>query len=144
MNKLTAKQKRFVEEYLVDLNATQAAIRAGYSEKTAEQGAAQLLRNIKVAVAIQTAQAERSERTQLTVDMVVERLLLEALRIGHNASQAGRVAAWAHLGKHLGMFVERTINDNFNYVVSNEPLTAEEWSEKYSNPSPEDARQTKH
>ena len=48
MAKLTPKQQRFVDEYLIDLNATQSAIRAGYSPKTAEQGAAQLLRNIKV------------------------------------------------------------------------------------------------
>ena len=45
---LTPKQKRFCEEYLIDLNATQAAIRAGYSLKTAEQTASRLLRNVKV------------------------------------------------------------------------------------------------
>lgn len=45
---LTDKQKRFCEEYLIDLNATQAAIRAGYSPKTAEQTASRLLRNVKV------------------------------------------------------------------------------------------------
>lgn len=45
---LTPKQKRFCEEYLIDLNATQAAIRAGYSPKTAEQTASRLLRNVKV------------------------------------------------------------------------------------------------
>lgn len=45
---LTNKQKRFCEEYLIDLNATQAAIRAGYSPKTAEQTASRLLRNVKV------------------------------------------------------------------------------------------------
>ena len=45
---LTDKQKRFCEEYLIDLNATQAAIRAGYSPKTAEQTASRLLRNVNV------------------------------------------------------------------------------------------------
>lgn len=45
---LTDKQKRFCDEYLIDLNATQAAIRAGYSPKTAEQTASRLLRNVKV------------------------------------------------------------------------------------------------
>lgn len=69
---LTPKQARFVEEYLIDLNATQAAIRAGYSAKTAEQGGAQLLRNIKVAAAIKEAQDARSKRTAITQDMVLE------------------------------------------------------------------------
>lgn len=71
---LTHRQRRFVEEYLVDLNATQAAIRAGYSKKTAEQGAAQLLRNIKVLDAIAKAQEARSIRTGITQDMVLEEL----------------------------------------------------------------------
>lgn len=62
---LTPKQQRFVDEYLIDLNATQAAIRAGYSEKTAEQGAAQLLRNIKVLNAIQERQAQLQEEVQI-------------------------------------------------------------------------------
>ena len=52
MRKLTPKQQQFVEEYLVDLNATQAAIRAGYSAKTAEFQASRLLRNAKVQAAI--------------------------------------------------------------------------------------------
>jgi phage terminase small subunit len=56
---LTPKQARFVEEYLVDLNAKQAAIRAGYSPKTAEVQGCRLLRNVQVAAAIQRAQAER-------------------------------------------------------------------------------------
>jgi hypothetical protein len=58
---LTPKQARFVEEYLVDLNAKQAAIRAGYSPKTAEVQGCRLLRNVQVAAAIQRAQAERCE-----------------------------------------------------------------------------------
>ena len=48
MAKLTAKQQRFCDEYLIDLNATQAAIRAGYSKKTAAQTAARLLTNVKI------------------------------------------------------------------------------------------------
>lgn len=71
---LNNKQQRFVEEYLVDLNATQAAIRAGYSKATASQGAAQLLSNIKVQSAVAEAQKERSKRTQVTSDMVVREL----------------------------------------------------------------------
>ncbi|MBS8227112.1 terminase small subunit [Vannielia litorea] len=75
---LTPKQQRFVEEYLVDLNATQAAIRAGYSPKTAEQQGSRLLGNAKVAAAVSEAQAARSERTEITSDWVLTRLADEA------------------------------------------------------------------
>lgn len=70
---LTDKQARFCEEYLVDLNATQAAIRAGYSAKTAEQSGPRLLGNVGVVAAIAAAQAERSTRTAITVDDVLRR-----------------------------------------------------------------------
>ena len=59
---LVPKIDRFVDEYLVDLNGTQAAIRAGYSEKTAAQQASRLLRNVKVQQAIATRQRELAER----------------------------------------------------------------------------------
>jgi len=71
---LTPKQQLFVQEYLIDLNATEAAKRAGYSEKTAESQASRLLRNVKVANAIQVAQAERSKATGLTAERVVQEL----------------------------------------------------------------------
>jgi phage terminase small subunit len=70
---LTDKQRRFVDEYLIDLNATQAAIRAGYSGKTANEQAARLLANVSVAAAIQRAQEKRSTRTQITQDMVLQK-----------------------------------------------------------------------
>lgn len=72
--RLTEKQKRFVEEYLVDLNATQAAIRAGYSPKTAEQVAYQLLQKTSVSTEIQLAIKKRSERTEITQDRVLREL----------------------------------------------------------------------
>lgn len=75
--RLTDKQKRFVTEYLVDLNATQAAIRAGYSEKTACEQGARLLANVKVQAAVQKGKAERAKRTEITQD----RVLLEYARI---------------------------------------------------------------
>lgn len=75
---LTAKQQRFVAEYLIDLNQTQAAIRAGYSEKTAAEQASRLLTNVKVADAIQAAMKARSERTQIDADWVLKRLARDA------------------------------------------------------------------
>ena len=71
---LTPRQQRFVEEYLVDLNATQAAIRAGYSRKTAQEQSSRLLSNVMVAAAVATAQAKRSERTEVTQDRVLTEL----------------------------------------------------------------------
>lgn len=76
MADLTPRQARFVEEYLIDLNATQAAIRAGYSEKTAEAQASRLLTKVKVASAVALAQARRSERTEITQDSVLRELAL--------------------------------------------------------------------
>jgi phage terminase small subunit len=71
---LTPKQQRFVAEYLIDLNATQAAIRAGYSAKTAHSQGPRLLENVDVAAAIQVALDERAERTGVTQDRVIAEL----------------------------------------------------------------------
>ncbi|HCF9553280.1 TPA: terminase small subunit [Pseudomonas aeruginosa] len=71
---LTKKQRLFVEEYLVDLNATQAAIRAGYSTRRAAEIGYQLLQRPEVAQAIQAAMAERSKRTEVEADYVIRRL----------------------------------------------------------------------
>lgn len=78
VGELTPKQQRFVDEYLIDLNATQAAIRAGYSEKTAQAQGSRLLSNVMVAEAIAAAQVTRSERTRIDADWVLERLAAEA------------------------------------------------------------------
>lgn len=71
---LTEKQKKFVEEYLIDLNATQAAIRAGYSVKTADQQGSRMLTNVKVRQAIAEKMAERSRRTGINQDRVLTEL----------------------------------------------------------------------
>ncbi len=103
---LTPKQACFVEEYLVDLNATQAALRAGYSPKTAYSQGERLLKNVEVHRAIQEAQEARSERTGITQDEVIQGLKKEAALEGDGSSHSARVAAWAHLGKHLGIFTD--------------------------------------
>ena len=75
---LTPKQQRFVEEYPIDLNATQAYIRAGYTGKGAQQSALALLSNPVIAAALQQARAERSERVGIEADHV----LIELARVG--------------------------------------------------------------
>ena len=75
---MTKKQKRFVEEYLIDLNAAQAAIRAGYSPHTAKDIGCENLAKPNIAAAISQAMAERSRRTGINQD----RVLQELARIG--------------------------------------------------------------
>lgn len=65
------KRKRFVEEYVIDCNATQAAERAGYSPKTSHVQGSRLLRNAKVRAAIDSKLAEKAKRTELTADEVL-------------------------------------------------------------------------
>lgn len=77
-DRLTDRQQRFVEEYLCDLNATQAAIRAGFSPATASEQGARLLANVNVRAAIDRAKAERSRRTGIHADLVLEELALLA------------------------------------------------------------------
>ena len=110
MSKLTPKQSRFVEEYLIDLNATQAAIRAGYSEKRADAIGYENLRKPEIKEAIQNAQAKLSDACLVSQKMVIEGLKAEATLSGEGSSHSARVSAWGLLGKHLGMFVEKTEN----------------------------------
>lgn len=132
MDKLTPKQQRFVEEYLVDLNATQAAIRAGYSARNADKIASQLLGKSRVAAAIAYAKAERSARVAVSADYVlnnlveiVERSMQRAPVVNMKGEQVvdeegrfvwrfdGKTATRALelLGKHLGMYKDRVEND---------------------------------
>lgn len=73
-DKLTVKQQMFVKEYLVDLNATQAAIRAGYSSRTANRTAAKWLSKAVIQEAIQKAMDKRATRIELSADMVLSEL----------------------------------------------------------------------
>ena len=128
MVKLTDKQTAFVREYLVDLNATQAAIRAGYSERTASRIGPQLLGKNCVREAIEKAQAKRARRVEVTQDYVlsnlvevVERTMQRAPVLDRKGEQVtdeeGR-AVWTFdakganralelLGKHLGIFTDK-------------------------------------
>ncbi|HBO04340.1 MAG TPA: terminase small subunit [Eubacterium sp.] len=83
---LTAKQKRFCDEYLIDLNATQAAIRAGYSEKTAYRTGADNLRKPQIEEYIAKRQKELSRSTEITQERVIKELALIAF--SNNADYA--------------------------------------------------------
>lgn len=95
---LTEKQRLFVDEYLIDLNATQAAIRAGYSKKTAGQIGDENLKKPQIANAIQEAQAKRSERVQVDADYVLARLVeidrMDVLDIMTDAMSLKPLSEW--------------------------------------------------
>lgn len=73
---MTSKQQQFIAEYLIDLNATEAAKRAGYSAKTAYSIGQQLLKKFEIQEAIKAAQLARSERTHITQDAVLQEIAL--------------------------------------------------------------------
>lgn len=100
--KLPAKQQAFVREYLIDLNATAAAARAGYKDGAYGR---QLLTLPNVADVIQAALARRAARTELTQDYVLNGL--RGIADDSNQNGAPRVRALELLGKHQGMFVDR-------------------------------------
>ena len=122
MAKFTNKQQKFVAEYLVDLNGTQAAIRAGYSPKTANPAASRLLADVNIQAALAEAFAERSQRTHIDQDWVVEHLALNvdmAMKAEPVFNQKGEPTgeytyqgsvanrALELLGRHTGGFAER-------------------------------------
>lgn len=73
-DKLNPKQKAFCEEYLIDLNGTQSAVRAGYSKKTANEQASQLLAKLNIQEYVQELMDARSKRTEITADAVLQEL----------------------------------------------------------------------
>ena len=127
MANLTPKQQRFVEEYLIDLNATQSAIRAGYSEKTANEQGSRLLANVSISEAIAEAQNKRVERTEITQDYVltnIQKVIERCMQVqqvdncltqtedGELAQafmfkEQGALKGLELLGKHLGMFKDK-------------------------------------
>lgn len=111
---LNDKQRRFVEEYLIDLNATQAAIRAGYSAKTAQEQGARLLSNVMVKKAIEIGlktKEKQSERKAADVLRDIQRVSSKAMtQLDEEFSAAavnGALKALELEGKHLGMFTDK-------------------------------------
>jgi phage terminase small subunit len=117
---MTKKQKRFVEEFLVDLNATQAAIRAGYSGRTAEAIGYENLRKPQIAEAVEEAISARSERLGRTQDWVLQKLeeTYDASFSRGQLSAANR--SLELIGKHLGMWrpgVKHTVSATGPIVI---------------------------
>jgi len=119
---MTPKQQMFVQEYLIDLNATQAAIRAGYSAKTAEEQGYQLLRKTSVKAAIQAAMEKRAEETGIDAKFVlngivklIERCEQAVPVLDHEGNPTGEwrfesnsaMRGYELLGKHLKLFTDK-------------------------------------
>lgn len=100
----TPKQAAFIAEYLVDKNATQAAIRAGYSARTAASIGEENLRKPDIRAAIDEALRRLAEATMTEAEWVRGRLRQEATELGPDASHSARVRALELLGKINGLF----------------------------------------
>jgi len=96
---MTPKQQRFVDEYLIDLNATQAAIRAGYSEKTAASVGSENLTKPEIKQAVEAGKAEGAAKLGITREVILRGLLKEAQFYGDGATHGARVSAYTALGK---------------------------------------------
>lgn len=108
IDSLTDKQRRFCEEYLVDLNSAQACLRAGYETKNPKQMGFQLLENTAIRISIDALRAERSKGSDVTKDFVLKGIQ-KAIRLAENAGNLNALLRGHELlARHLGMFVERT------------------------------------
>ena len=122
---LTPKQSRFVDEYLIDLNATQAAIRAGYSAKTAESAASRLLRNVKVQEAISSRMKDREKRTEITQDMVLHELakigfadIRKAVKWGEGISVQNPESGEMEVSNGISLIGSEQIDDDTAAAIS--------------------------
>lgn len=100
---MTDMQELFCQEYLIDCNATRAAIRAGYSENSSKEIAYQLIQNVEVSERIRILMTERSKRVGVNQDFVLSELIALA-RVGEGSV---KVRALELLGKHMHMFNEK-------------------------------------
>lgn len=117
--RLTEKQKRFVSEYLIDLNATKAAERAGYKDSNKGR---QLVTKSNVSAAIQEAIQKREKRTEVTQDYVIQKLREIAEKEASDANDselkyANKLRAIELLGKHVGAFEKKENQGDGNGTV---------------------------
>lgn len=101
---LTPKQRAFVTEYVLDKNATQAAIRAGYSPATASSQGFELLKKPEIQAGIEAKLADTAARNESTFDRWISRLWEEADDFSEMSSHSARVGALKEIGKALGYY----------------------------------------
>lgn len=127
--KLLDQEKLFVEAYVVNFNATQAAKEAGYATATAGKRGHALLQRPRVAKAIEQRLQTRARSSWLREEEVLEGLYREANYFDQGTSHSARIAAWVKLGEHIGMFREKKTEEEksvtfqiINYHGENEKL----------------------
>lgn len=151
MPQLTPKQKKFISEYLIDLNATQAAIRAGYDPRSARQQGSRLLTKADIDAAVKKGMEKREKRNELSQDEVIQdlrelrdicmgRKALKVMTIVKNAREgtaepvevegamfepASANKALELLGKHMNMFTER-----LDHTTSDGSMAPKVWTPK--------------
>lgn len=123
MAKLTKKQKKFCDEYLIDLNATQAAIRAGYSEKTARFIGAENLTKPNIQEYIQQRMNAREKRTEITQDMVLRELAKIAFSNGSDfakvVTKPRKKMVW---NDEIQEYEEKEIEEQFVEMIDTDSL----------------------
>ena len=120
MSIFTPKKQRFVEEYLVDNNATQAAIRAGYSARTAESQGCRLLRDVKVSEAIAKGRKKISEKLEITRERLIE--MAEAVYKG--ALDAEQYSAATGAIKEMGVLSGERVEKTESTIIPHEERLA--------------------
>jgi phage terminase small subunit len=108
IDSLSERQRLFCEEYLVDLNATQAVMRCGYNTKYPNRIAFQLMENPAVRIAIDALRAERSKSSDITKDFVLRGIEKAIALAEKNNNLNALLRGYELLARHLGMFIERT------------------------------------
>jgi len=117
MQELTTKNKRFIEEYVIDFNATKAAINAGYSEKTARSIGCELLTKPDIRRAIKQLLEELSADAYVSREVILTGLLKEAMGTGENSTPASRVNAWSQLGKLSGLYADMSPQTSVDDII---------------------------
>ena len=118
---LTAKQAAFVREYLIDRNATQAAIRAGYSADTAQQQGSRLLLNVVVKRALEAKERHLQAKAEMTVERVAQMLLDDREMARQLGQPSAAVTAAMGVAKLYGLIVDKTQNENRNIPADELP-----------------------
>lgn len=105
--RLSPRQKIFVKEYLVDLNATQSAIRAGFSAKTAQEQSSRMLSNVMIQAEIQAEMDKRAEKVAVTAQDVLDSILRIRAKAEAADKHSDALRANELLGKHLKLFTDK-------------------------------------
>lgn len=108
IDSLSPRQRAFCEEYLVDLNATQAVLRAGYKTEYPNRIAYQLMENPAVRIAIDSLQVERNRGREVTKDFVLKTIMAVIEKAEETRNLSAMLRGSELLARHLGMFIERT------------------------------------